>query len=92
MSMIERAAKAAYERFIEPVRDLELSWDDLPQSHRDRMIDSQRAAIEAMREPELMIVQAACDATFGPVPLSPEAAHMIGWRAMISTALKGEAE
>ena len=44
-------------------------------------------AIEAMREPTIQMTQAACDATFGPVPLSPEAAHSIGYRAMISAAL-----
>lgn len=57
--MVEKAAKAAYERFIEPVRDLEPTWDQLPQSHRDRLIDSQRAAIEAMRQPNLAMVIAA---------------------------------
>lgn len=57
-SMIERVARAAYEKFIEDVRDLEPKWDDLPQSHRDRMITSQRAAIEVMREPTPSMLQA----------------------------------
>jgi len=50
-SMVEKVARAAYEKFIEAVRDLEPSWEGLPQSHRDRLIDSQRSAIEVMREP-----------------------------------------
>ena len=47
-----------------------------------------RAAIEAMREPTVQMTQAACDATRGPVPMSPEAAHSVGYRAMIDAALK----
>lgn len=59
-SMVEKMARGAYEKFIETVRDLEPSWDGLPQSHRDRMIDSQRAAIEVLREPtDAMIVAAS---------------------------------
>lgn len=47
---VERAAKAAYENWIEPVRDLEPSWDSLPDSHRERLMDSQRAALRTQVE------------------------------------------
>jgi hypothetical protein len=49
-SLTEHVARIHYERYMEPVRDLELSWDDLPQEHRDRMIDAQQAAISAVLE------------------------------------------
>lgn len=44
----ERMAKAAYEDWISDVRDLEESWEDLPQSHRDRLVKSQEAALSAV--------------------------------------------
>ena len=87
MDMVDKVARAMFPLVPNCRRR---AFEDHPM--RDDLLVKARAAIEAMREPELMMVQAACDATFGPVPLSPEAAHMIGWRAMISAALKGEAE
>lgn len=44
---MEAVARAAYEDWIAPVRDLEPSWDDLPRSHIDRLVDCQRAALDA---------------------------------------------
>lgn len=46
-----------------------------------------RAAILALREPTPEMLQAACDATFCPDPLTPETAHRIGWTAAIDAAL-----
>jgi len=49
--IVERVAKAAYEKWIEGVETLEPPWEQMPQDFRDRMIGAQRAAIAAMREP-----------------------------------------
>lgn len=43
--MLEAMARAAYEKWIEPVRCAEPAWPDLPQSHRDRLMECQRAAV-----------------------------------------------
>jgi len=44
----EVAAKAAYEKFNENlIPSLEPEWDRLPQDFKERMMDAQRAAIEA---------------------------------------------
>lgn len=46
-AMVEAASREAYEEFIRDVRDLEPAWEHLPQSHRDRIFGSQRAALQA---------------------------------------------
>jgi hypothetical protein len=58
MSVVEQMAKAAYEKWIEGVESLEPHWDALPQSHRDRLTESQRAAVLAMREPTQEMIDA----------------------------------
>lgn len=76
MNMIEKAAKAAYQRMIKRLEaegnadvipatsqeELYLSgdWDAQPQILRDDWIDSTRAAMEAMREPSENMILAAC--------------------------------
>lgn len=50
-SMLERMARATYAKWIEDVQDLESSWSDLPESHRARLIEATRAALQAIREP-----------------------------------------
>ena len=50
MTTIEKMAKATYVKWVEDVQDLEPPWDDLPESHRDRLIDATRAALQAIRE------------------------------------------
>lgn len=47
---LERAARAAYEAWIDDVRDLEPVWGDLPESHRDRLMDSMKAAILSLAD------------------------------------------
>lgn len=47
--MVERAAKAAYTKWIEGLESIEPPWEQMPQDFRDRMVDAQRAAIKAMR-------------------------------------------
>lgn len=47
-SALERAARAQYEAWIEDVRDLEPSWDDLPDSHRFRLVESCRTVLMAV--------------------------------------------
>ena len=54
-TMLEKMAKAAYDDWIADVRDLEEPWHDLPESHRVRMIASQRAALQAIREPDMAL-------------------------------------
>lgn len=46
--VVERAAKAQYQKFMEDVADLEPAWDDLPESHRDRMRTSLKAALAVL--------------------------------------------
>lgn len=57
-AMLEKAARAAYESWIDDVRDLEPSWSDLPESHRDRLIQSARAVLMAVREPDGEVIKA----------------------------------
>lgn len=47
---LERAARAAYEAWIDDVRDLEPAWNDLPESHRYRLVQSARAVLMAVRD------------------------------------------
>lgn len=49
-TILEKAARAAYESWIDDVRDLEPSWCDLPESHRDRLTQSARAVLMAVRD------------------------------------------
>lgn len=83
--IVERAAKAAYTDWIKDVQDLEEPWDKLPQDHKDRMIESQRAAIASLREPTEAMIKAG---------KNTECEHMqmncgadIAWQAMIDAAL-----
>lgn len=46
--LVDAMARATYENWIAPVRDLEPAWDDLPQSHVDRLIECQQAALDAV--------------------------------------------
>jgi hypothetical protein len=78
-SMIEKVARASYEKRIEPVRDLEPAWDLLPADHQDRLKESARAAIEVMREPTKEIINAT--------GLWSGAATSF-WTAMIDAALE----
>jgi hypothetical protein len=49
MSVIERVAKAHYEKYFEGlIPNLELPWKDIPADHKDRLIDAAKAAIAAM--------------------------------------------
>jgi hypothetical protein len=45
------------------------------------------AALEALEQPTERMVQAACDATFGPAPRSPEEYHRQGISAALRSAL-----
>lgn len=53
MTPIEAMAKAAYDEWIEPVVGIEPAWGKLPESHRSRMVESQRAALLALAEVDL---------------------------------------
>ena len=50
MTALERAARAQYEAWIDDVRDLEPSWDELPESHKCRLVGSARAVLMAVRD------------------------------------------
>jgi hypothetical protein len=87
--MVERVARAAYEKFNEnQLGDLEPTWDNLEASLKDRMIDALRAAIGAMRTPteEMLSVgsdtetASGCEIGYGAVGAA--------WQAMIDEALK----
>lgn len=39
------AARKQYEAYIEDVADLEPSWDQLPESHKDRLVRSLACAL-----------------------------------------------
>lgn len=42
------AARKQYEAYIEDVADLEPSWDQLPESHKDRLIRSLACALSSL--------------------------------------------
>ena len=71
-TMLEKAARASYDKWIEDVCDLEPEWDTLPESHRARLIDATRAALQAIREPSYAIVDVGTGC--------------IGWRPEFPTA------
>lgn len=48
------------------------------------------ALLSVLEAPNDAMVQAACDYTFGPTPLTPEEAHMVGRTAMVK-AIRGGA-
>jgi hypothetical protein len=48
--MVERAARAAYESWIEDARDLEPRWAQLSPSHVSRLLVTMRAALTAAME------------------------------------------
>ena len=49
-AQIEAAAKAAYKNWTEPVQCCEPTWDELPESHKQRLYDCQKAALTAAAE------------------------------------------
>lgn len=53
MTPLEIAAKAAYDEWINPVIGIESTWEELPEGHRSRMVESQRAALLALAEIDL---------------------------------------
>lgn len=83
---LERAARAAYEAWIDDVRDLEPAWDDLPESHRDRLVGSTRAMLMAVREPDMRTRMVGRNAMTGTT-VSPFADYSVvvgeGFTAMI---------
>lgn len=50
MNMLEIAAKAAYREWISGLECAHEKWEDLPESHRLRLIDSMRAALKAVAD------------------------------------------
>lgn len=76
LTMLEKVAAAIYEAM-----DL---TDGLDTTAAETYA---RAAIEAMREPDDEMVEAACQATFIPVSLTGEQTHRLGYRAMLDAAL-----
>lgn len=92
-TMLEKMARSTYAKWIEDVRDLEPAWDDLPESHRARLIDATRAALMAIQEASQGMVRAAYE-TASPGfcdepgdPLDPADV----WDAMIDAILEGRA-
>jgi hydrogenase maturation factor len=87
----ERMAKAAYEKFNENlIGDLEPYWLDLDQSFKERLIEAQRAAIRAIRDPtEAMVAAPEMNdwVWWTDVDVKPEEIAA-AWRSMIDEALK----
>lgn len=81
--LIEAAAKAAYESWIEDVRALEPSWEELPSSHRDRMRRSIAAAAPLIRADERAKGNEAC----ARVAEKPHEHGGDGWAAKHEVAL-----
>lgn len=50
MTALEAIAAAAYADWVEPVKCAEPAWEDLPQSHRDRLMSAMRAGLLQMTE------------------------------------------
>lgn len=81
-TMIERVARAAYKNWILGVEDLEPRWKDLPESHRENMMASMRAALAELREPTEAMVDAGWHETVPNCLVRP------CWQAMIDAALE----
>jgi len=80
--MVERAAQAAYAKWIEGVESLEPPWEQMPQDFRDRMIEAQHAAIASMREPTKAVLDSGRD-----VMTDYDDAEVC-WHEMIDEALR----
>jgi hypothetical protein len=91
-SMIERVARALYERARNPAAPAEggyVSNDEPPYTTLDgkwNLSDMARAAIEAMREPTEAMVTAGGHAALDSVSQRADARD--AWEAMIDAALK----
>lgn len=79
--MIEKVARATYNKFMEGVEDLEPSWDELPEDHQFRLKEAAKAAIEAMREPTEEMIE--------PFKSTASNEYILRcWSDMIDAALK----
>lgn len=90
-SMVERVARATYEKYMEGVEDLEPKWDEMEESHRHRMIDAARAGMEAMREPTEAMIVAGDDAPPNDL-FASEKASRLRYMAMIVAAISHKDE
>jgi len=83
MTPLEIMAKAAYNEWVSPVVCVEATWAELPESHRSRMIEYQRAALLALAEASLPddVVKA------GQVAISAEDAAVY-WQGKASDAFR----
>lgn len=99
-TMIERAAKAAFEKNCEHGRAAGdevakffagVAWATEPDHLREARVECMRAAIEAMREPTEEMLEAA-EIAGHQQPTQPRSARIdllhAFWRAMIDAALK----
>ena len=86
MTTIEKMAKATYVKWIEDVQDLEPPWDDLPESHRDRLIGATRAALQAIREPDTKMLRAMDAESY------PDSGSYTRWQAAITAILEEKPE
>ena len=82
--IIEKGAKAAYEKYNEGlIGCCEPSWDELPEDFKDRLRETTKAFIAAIREPTNEMVEAA----FGKSDLEPHPFRTV-WYDMIDVILK----
>ena len=87
--MVERVARALCEsNGSDPdALHFQIPDDEYQEPAWKAYVFEARAAIEAMREPDDEMVEAACQATFIPVSLTGEQTHRLGYRAMLDAAL-----
>ena len=85
--MVERAAKAAMERYLAGQR-----WAEIPEVTREAWRAATRAAIEAMREPSGEMCEAGAayyHDNYQPGRAKEQTTAPFVWCAMIDAALKG---
>lgn len=84
MSMVEKVAEAIYNKYMENlIGCCEPAWNELQPDHKERLIESARAGIEALRVPTDKMMQ------ISNLPTSGFFNKDI-WGRMIDEALKDE--
>lgn len=83
--MVERVARALHSDPSEGWS--EMPWEELPDQHRERLLRTARAAIEAMREPTTAVLVAG-ELVAPPLALIDNSLDTaVIWRAMIDAIL-----
>lgn len=89
MTPLEQMTKAAYEEWIGPVRSTEPAWDGLDDSFRQRLIDTQIAALLALKNSQNLPVLVEVQDEHGTILAFAPDDHA-DLRAIIRAIAKGE--